>query len=99
MRAYLEVRADGGKDDQRGRPYGDGIAAVVRARSRSLVAMILVPFYKIAELFPTTRESAQRLGLVTIDQMVRALITAVENPPFRGQVQIVDVMGIRSAAP
>lgn len=27
------------------------------------------------------RESAKRLGLVTLDQMVRALVAAVENPP------------------
>ena len=58
--------------------------------------MLLMPLYKIAELIPATRESAQRLGLVTIDQMVLALTTAVENPPPRGQVKIVHVAGIRS---
>ena len=59
--------------------------------------MLLVPLYKIAELVPATREGAKRLGLVTLDQMVRTLVTAVENPPSRGQVQIVDVAGIRGA--
>jgi len=44
-----------------------------------------------------TRESAKRLGLVTIDQMLGALVAAVENPPANGQVQIVDVAGIRRA--
>ncbi len=40
----------------------------------------LVPFYAIARLIPSSRESAERLGLVTIDQMTRTLVWAVENP-------------------
>ena len=59
--------------------------------------MLLAPMYKIAELVPATRESAKRLGLVTLDQMVRALVAAVENPLPNGRVQIVDVAGIRGA--
>ena len=99
MRAYLAVRAAGERMIKEA-----GLTATVLRPWYVLGPghwwpMILVPFYKIAELFPATRESAQRLGLVTIDQMVRALVTAVENPPSRGQVQIVDVAGIRSAAP
>ena len=60
--------------------------------------MLSAPLYKIAELIPATRESAQRLGLVTIYQMVLVLATVVENPPTRGQVKIVQVAGIRSAS-
>ncbi len=41
---------------------------------------LLMPVYKIAELLPSTREGAQRLGLVTLEQMVNVLIFAVENP-------------------
>jgi uncharacterized protein YbjT (DUF2867 family) len=40
----------------------------------------LIPFYKIAEMLPQTRDSAVRLGLVTIRQMLGALRHAVENP-------------------
>lgn len=40
----------------------------------------LIPFYKLAELIPATRESALRLGLVTIREMVRALVFAVDEP-------------------
>jgi UDP-glucose 4-epimerase len=40
---------------------------------------------------------AKRLGLVTIEQMLGALVAAVENPPPNGRVQIVNVAGIRSA--
>lgn len=59
--------------------------------------MALVPFYKLAELIPATRAGAERLGLVTIDQMVTAIVNAVENPPARGRQRIVDVPGIRRA--
>jgi len=40
----------------------------------------LKPFYLLLEKCPATREGAQRLGLVTLAQMVGALIWAVENP-------------------
>jgi hypothetical protein len=59
--------------------------------------MMFVPLYKIAELVPATRESAKRLGLVTIEQMLGVLVAAVENPPPNGRVQIVEVAGIRRA--
>jgi len=39
------------------------------------------------------RTIARRLGLVTIDQMLTALIWSVENPP--GEIRIVDVRRIR----
>jgi uncharacterized protein YbjT (DUF2867 family) len=53
----------------------------------------LVPFYAIAEKLPATRDGARRLGLVTIHDMIRALSSAVENPP-KG-VRIIDVPEIR----
>lgn len=54
---------------------------------------VLVPFYWVAELLPATRESARRLGLITISQMLRALVRSVENPP--DDVRIVNVPKIR----
>jgi uncharacterized protein YbjT (DUF2867 family) len=56
---------------------------------------LLVPMYKIAELLPPTRNGAQRLGLVTLEQMTSALTVAVENP-VRGR-RVVSVPEIRSA--
>ena len=53
----------------------------------------LVPFYWVAELLPPTRESAKRLGLITISQMLSTLVWAVENVPQ--DVRIVDVPKIR----
>lgn len=56
----------------------------------------LVPFYKLAELVPGMREGASRLGLVTIREMVAALVQSIENPA-RGQ-RIWQPKDIRSAA-
>ena len=53
----------------------------------------LVPFYWLAELLPPTREPAGRLGLVTIAQMLNALVWSVENPA--DNVRIIDVPTIR----
>ena len=53
----------------------------------------LLPFYWMAEQLPVTRESARRLGLVSISQMLKALVWAVENPPTG--IRILDVPKIR----
>ena len=53
----------------------------------------LLPLYWILERLPATRESARRLGLVTLSQIVNAIVRAVENPP--AEIQIVDVAKIR----
>jgi uncharacterized protein YbjT (DUF2867 family) len=56
-------------------------------------AYALLPFYWMCERLPATRESARRLGLVTIAQMLDALVWAVENPA--DGVRILDVPKIR----
>jgi uncharacterized protein YbjT (DUF2867 family) len=56
----------------------------------------LVPAYWICERLPATRDSAQRLGLVTLKQMLTALVEAVGNPP-RG-IRVVEVPEIRRIA-
>lgn len=53
--------------------------------------LLLVPFYAVAKLVPAWREGARRLGLVTLDQMVRAIVRALEQPPPPGTMRIVDV--------
>jgi uncharacterized protein YbjT (DUF2867 family) len=55
--------------------------------------LFLKPIYWLMEQIPATRESAQRLGLVTIAQMVGALVWAVENPPHG--IRILGVQEIR----
>ena len=61
--------------------------------------VVMIPFYAIAEILPASRESARRLGLVSVAQMVRALVCAVESPPLAGTRCIVEVPGIRRAQP
>ena len=56
----------------------------------------LLPFYALARRVPSLRESAERLGLVTIGQMVDALARAVDNPPPAATVRIIDVPAIRA---
>jgi len=58
--------------------------------------IFLVPFYALGERLPATRESARRLGLVTLGEMVAALTDAVERGP-QG-VRVLDVAAIRAAA-
>jgi uncharacterized protein YbjT (DUF2867 family) len=53
----------------------------------------LLPMYWLMELLPPSRAGALRLGLVTLEQMKRALVQAVENP-CRG-IRIVEVPEIR----
>ena len=53
----------------------------------------ILPLYWVMELLPATRESARRLGLISIDQMLRALVWAVENPPE--QVRVLGVPEMR----
>lgn len=55
--------------------------------------LALLPFYWLAELLPATRQTAQRLGLVSIEQMLSALVAAVEDPP--AERRILDVPAIR----
>jgi uncharacterized protein YbjT (DUF2867 family) len=56
---------------------------------------LLLPIYKLAELLPPTRDGAQRLGLVTLEQMTSALTVAVENT-IQGR-RVLTVPEIRAA--
>jgi uncharacterized protein YbjT (DUF2867 family) len=56
----------------------------------------LLPVYKLMELIPQTRDGANRLGLVTLGQMLNALLHATEAPAtgFR----VVEVPEIRATS-
>ena len=56
----------------------------------------LIPMYKLAELLPSTRAGALRLGLVTHAQMVSSLVWSIENPATG--VRILEVPEIRSGS-
>jgi uncharacterized protein YbjT (DUF2867 family) len=95
MRAYIEARQ----------------AAEARIRASGLAATIvrpwyvlgpghrwpglLLPVYALMERMPATRERAERLGLVTLAQMVAALTAAIEQGPA-GE-RILNVPDIRAA--
>jgi hypothetical protein len=49
--------------------------------------------YWFFERLPATRETAQRLGLVTLQQMIHSLVNAVEEP-VQG-LRILEVKQIR----
>ncbi len=55
----------------------------------------LSPLYRLFEAWGRSRESALRLGTVTIDEMTKALVWAVEQSPVA--LRVVDVPGIREA--
>jgi uncharacterized protein YbjT (DUF2867 family) len=95
MKAYVEARAEG--------------EAAIRALGLNATFLrpwyvlgpghrwpyLLIPGYWIAERLPATRETARRIGLVTLAQMAAALLQAVEHPAEG--VRIVEVPEIRSA--
>jgi uncharacterized protein YbjT (DUF2867 family) len=54
---------------------------------------LLAPFYWLGRRLPVTRDGAKRLGLVTLPQLLNALVWVVKNPP--AEAQIFDVPKIR----
>ena len=97
MRAYVAARTEG-EDAIR----HSGLAATV-LRPWYVIGpghwwpVVLIPFYALAALVPGWRDGALRLGLVTLGQMVAALVQAVEHSPLSGEIWVVDVTGIRAA--
>jgi uncharacterized protein YbjT (DUF2867 family) len=95
MKAYIEVRTEGesllkssGLNATILRPWyvlGPG----------HLWPYALLPIYWLLELLPSTSESARRLGLVTLNQMMAALVHAVENPA--SGIRIVESPEIRNS--
>src|SRR5947199_9514688 len=55
----------------------------------------LLPMYWICDLIPSTRDGARRLGLVTLPQITRTLVSAIENPCVGAR--IIEVRQIRAA--
>lgn len=54
---------------------------------------LLLPMYWLFEHLPGTRNTARRLGLVTLEQMINTLAWAVENPSQ--SIRIIEVSEIR----
>lgn len=60
---------------------------------------LLVPAYFLAERVPGWRPVALRLGLVTLDQMVAALVQSIEDPPYGTQFLTVPDIRVARMAP
>jgi uncharacterized protein YbjT (DUF2867 family) len=94
MRAYIAVRQEG-----EALVRESGIPATILRPWYVLGPghywpYLLLPIYAILEQVPRTRDGAQRLGLVTLGQMVAALLQAVEEGP-PADIRIVEVPEIR----
>jgi uncharacterized protein YbjT (DUF2867 family) len=49
---------------------------------------LLLPLYGIARIIPATHNSARRLAPVTLQQVLRSIAAAVEDPP--GCVRVIE---------
>jgi uncharacterized protein YbjT (DUF2867 family) len=92
MKAYIEVRME-----CEGMIRDSGLPATILRPWYVLGPghrwpYLLLPIYWLFEKLPATRDGAQRLGLVTLEQMVAALLLAIENPG--NDVRILDVQKI-----
>ena len=56
--------------------------------------LLLKPVYWILKLIPTTRMAAKNLDTVTINQIIKAMVNCIKNPPQ--QNNIVDVQAIKT---
>ena len=94
MRAYIEARSKG---EESIRAAGLNATILrpwyVLGPGRRWPVLIL-PAYWILGALPGTRETARRLGLVTVGQMVRTMANAVDRPP--SGIRVVEVPQIRS---
>lgn len=55
--------------------------------------LLLVPAYRLMARISATREAAIRLGLITIEDMLAALLWAIDHPP--AGVRVLDVPELR----
>lgn len=55
--------------------------------------LVLQPAYRLMEMMPSMHDAARRLGLVTIQDMLTALIRAIEYPPE--SIRVIEVPEIR----
>jgi uncharacterized protein YbjT (DUF2867 family) len=110
MKAYVSVRTEGEAMILERRLNATILRPWYVLGPRHQWPYLLLPVYKVMELLPFTRQGAQRLGLVTLEEMVLALVQAVEKPPQisdaksagntgppHPQIRIMEVPEIRSA--
>lgn len=97
MQAYIEARAEG---EAAIRASGLKRATILRpwyvlGPGRQWPRLLL-PVYWILERLPSKRETARRLGLLTFQEMTKALVASVENPA--DGIRTLNVPEIKSTA-
>jgi uncharacterized protein YbjT (DUF2867 family) len=97
MKAYQAVRAEGEKMIRQ-----SGLEATILRPWYVLGPghrwpYSLIPMYWLFERIPGTRDTARRLGLVTLDQMVNALVASVETKA--DGLRILEVPSIKTLRP
>ena len=97
MQAYVAVRAEGERLIRDARLTATVLRPWYVLGPGHRWPIVLAPLYALAELFPGKRDAARRLGLVTLPQMVNALVRAVEDPPPTASLRVVEVPAIRAA--
>jgi uncharacterized protein YbjT (DUF2867 family) len=95
MAAYIEVRQAG-----EALVGASGMAATI-VRPWYVIGpgrswpLALAPVYWLMRKLPPTRDMATRLALVTIEQLIAALVHAVEHPPR--ELRVLNVADIQAA--
>jgi nucleoside-diphosphate-sugar epimerase len=80
MREYQAVRAEGERLITDAFPSATFIRPWYVLGPGRRWPLVLVPLYALARLIPATRDPAERLALVTREQMVETLVWSIENP-------------------
>lgn len=95
MKDYIEVRVEGEELIKQSGLKASILRPWYVLGPGHLWPYALKPAYAIFERIPSTKESATRLGLVKLDQMLRALTSSIETPA--DDVRILEVPDIRKA--
>jgi len=95
MKAYIEVRAECEQEIRSKELNATIIRPWYVLGPGHRWPYLLLPMYWLMERIPATRDSARRLGLVTLDEMTRTLVQAVEHPS--AGAKIVEVPEIRGS--
>src|SRR5256714_3061440 len=93
MKAFIEVRSAGEAMIRESRINATFVRPWYVLGPGHWWPYAILPVYWILERLPNTKESARRLGLVTINEILNALVWVVENPPT--ELRIIDVPRIR----
>ena len=97
MKAYIAARREAERELERTRLTATVLRPWYVLGPGHRWPVLLSPLYAIASLIPALQAGAQRLGLVTLEQMTNALVNAVEQPPRAGSWKVMEVPEIRSA--